>query len=121
MTTLYNLSSKYWDGDVLSFRCLSPTGDIFATIPVDFMIRGEVNTWRFVLDILDMLVATALERPASVQGVDGSAGDMTLPPVAGQYVYIFQREWHLPRRFTRSVPVRGSQWLLPRPLWARKR
>ena len=114
MTTLYNLSSKYWDGDSISVRSLTSTGDIFATIPIGFIVRGGVNTWQFVLDILEMLVASASGHPRSIRHLGGRVIDMTLPPVAGQYVYIFQRESYLLQQFTLPLFFISLARIIPR-------
>ena len=58
MSDLYNLSSHYWDGDVLYLHANTVEGDAFAIIPSNFLRIWGVNTWEYILRLVNMLVTT---------------------------------------------------------------
>jgi hypothetical protein len=87
MADLYNLASHYWGGEVISLRATTETGDIFATIPLNFLRDSGVNTWKYVLDLASMLVNRPPGSLSFIELTKGGTVDISTEPSAGEYVY----------------------------------
>jgi hypothetical protein len=87
MAGLYNLSSHYWGGDSISLHASSATGDIFATIPLNFLHGNSVNTWEYVLALANMLVDPVHDCPGTIETIGGDAVTLAATPSAGEYVF----------------------------------
>jgi len=89
MADLYNLASHYWGGDSISLRASTQTGDIFATIPVEFLRGSGMNTWFYVSVLANMLVNPEPNCSGVIQMTGGDALDYSSEPCAGEYVYTY--------------------------------
>ena len=87
MADLYNLSSHYWGADVISLHALTATGDIFATIPLNFLHGNSINTWEYILDLAQMLVDPVEDCPGAIETLAGEAVTLAAAPSAGHYVF----------------------------------
>ncbi len=87
MADLYNLSSHYWAGNVISLHAATASGDVFATVPLNFVVGNGVNTWEYILDLAEMLVEPVTDCPGSIETVDGDAVHLAAEPCAGDYVF----------------------------------
>ena len=87
MADLYNLSAHYWGGDVISLHALTATGDIFATIPLNFLRGNSLNTWEYILDLANMLVDPVPDCPGAIETCVGEAVTLAEAPSAGHYIF----------------------------------
>jgi len=87
MADLYNLSSHYWAGNVISLHAATASGHVFATVPLNFVVGNGVNTWEYILDLAEMLVEPVTDCPGSIETVDGDAVHLAAEPCAGDYVF----------------------------------
>lgn len=92
MAGLYNLSSHYWEGDIISLRVLAPSGDVFATIPLLFLQSSGTDTWRYIQQLAGMLVSSVPRSDSRLLDIDGNEIDSSTVPRAGEYVYLFERK-----------------------------
>jgi len=92
MATLYNLSSHYWGSDVISLKALEPSGDVFATLPLQFLQTNGTNTWRYIHQLAGMLVSSVPRSDARLLDLNGNEIDLSTVPSAGEYVYVFERK-----------------------------
>ena len=87
MSDLYNLSSHYWGGEMVSLHALSMTGDVFATIPVKFLTTSGVNTWEYILGLANTLVDSVIQSKCEILTREGVKVELRDAPCAGDYVY----------------------------------
>ncbi len=87
MADLYNLSAHYWGGSVISLHAFTITGDIFATIPLNFLHSNSVTSWDYILDLANMLVDPVPNCPGIIETGDGGIVDYATAPSAGEFVY----------------------------------
>ena len=87
MADLYNLSSHYWEGDAVALHASTATGDIFATIPLSFLSSNGVNTWKYVLNLANMLVDRVPNCPGAIETFGGDVVSLEAAPAAGDYVF----------------------------------
>ena len=87
MADLYNLSAHYWSGSVISLHALTITGDVFATIPINFLAGNNVNSWDYIINLANMLVDSEQNCPGAIQTGYGETVDPATVPSAGDYVY----------------------------------
>ena len=93
MANLYNLATHYWGSDSITLRA-SSTGDIFATIPMEFLRHSGTNTWSYVSQLANMLVNTDVNVFGVIQMTDGEALDYSSEPCAGEFVYTYPGQSH---------------------------
>ena len=108
MADLYNLASHYWGGDVISLHAFSATGDIFATIPVNFLRGNGVNTWDYILDLANMLVEPDPNGPGTIETSSGSTVSFVAAPSPGDYVY--KQHSALAHACINLILNRGMMW-----------
>lgn len=56
MADLYNLSPHSWGGNVISLHADASIGDMFATVPLNFLRGSGLNSWEYVIDLAGLLV-----------------------------------------------------------------
>ncbi len=89
MSSVFLLSSDYYDeAGHISIHATSPTGLVFAKVPIQFLRKGGLNTWDFVLAITNMLVDPVPSCPGTIRTTTGNPIDITSVPTDGDYVYI---------------------------------
>ena len=77
MSDLYNLSSHYWDGDVLYLHANTVEGDVFVTIPSNFLRIWGVNTWEYILRLVNMLVTTVAHSACEIYTKEARSVDLS--------------------------------------------
>ena len=93
MVDLYNLSSRYWGGDVVSLHASTIAGDVFATIPLTFVNTGKVNTWEYILHLANMLVDPVPHSTCEILTKEGERVELLDAPEAGDYIYRQSGMW----------------------------
>jgi hypothetical protein len=88
MSSVFLLSSDYYDeAGHIYIHETSPSGLVFAKIPIEFLRKGGLNTWGFVLAITNMLVDPVLDCPGTIRTASGDPIDLTSIPSEGAFVY----------------------------------
>ena len=89
MSTLFLLSSDYYDEcGHIRIHDSSLNGIVFAKVPVEFIRKGGLDSWDFVLDIVNMLVDPTPNCPGMIKTASGVAIDLTARPTEGHYIYV---------------------------------
>lgn len=82
---MYPLAQHSWDDqDVITVSSLE--NQLISTFPLDFIRRGGVNTWEYILDVVGQLVE-GNER-GMITAQDGSSVEPTEVPQVGDYIYV---------------------------------
>jgi hypothetical protein len=82
---MYPLAQHSWDDrDVITVSSLED--QLISTFPLDFIRRGGLNTWEYILDVVGQLVE-GNER-GMITAQDGSSVEPTEVPQAGDYIYV---------------------------------
>ncbi len=88
MSSVFLLSSDYYDeAGHIYIHETSPSGLVFAKIAIEFLRKGGLNTWDFVLAITNMLVDPVLDCPGTIRTASGDLIDLTSIPSEGAFVY----------------------------------
>jgi hypothetical protein len=93
MSSVFFPLSDCWGGGIVFIHDSSPTGSLVAKIPLDFLRKSGVNTWDFVLDIVNMLVDPVPNCPGMIESTEGDAVDLAAAPSEGQYVFKQAGAW----------------------------
>lgn len=89
MSALYILSSDYYtECGHIHIHDSSLNGIVFAKVPLEFVRKGGLDTWDFVLDIVNMLVDPIPNCPGMIKTANGVAVDLTANPLEGHYIYV---------------------------------
>lgn len=89
MSSLFLLSSDFFTGSGhIKVHASTLDGLIFAKIPLDFVRKGGLDTWEFVLDLVNMLVDPAPHAGVILKDSDGVSVDLSDSPTEGHYIYV---------------------------------
>ena len=116
MSSVFLLSSDYYDqSGHISVHDASISGLVFAKIPIEFLRKGGLDTWDFVLAITNMLVDPVAGSPGSISASNGEAIDVMSPPKEGHYIYTQDGSSPCPRiglAQTTSVRIIDAYYIL---------
>jgi len=84
MSSVFLLSSDYYDeaGHIFIHKT-SPTGLVFAKVPIQFLRKGGLNNWDFVLAITNMLVDPVPSCPGTIRTTTGDPNIHCVRPQTG--------------------------------------
>jgi hypothetical protein len=82
----YELAIRRWrrGGNI---EILSIHDTQIAVFPLEFVAKGEDNTWQFVLDVVQQLVEPLPDHPATIFTDDGEPVNLVESPSAGIFRY----------------------------------
>jgi hypothetical protein len=86
MPRVYKTAARSWRGSTIAIHDAT-TGDIFATVPLNFVQDSGVNTWEYVLDLVNMLVDPVPDCSGLITTTSGDEVDLASAPSAGDYVF----------------------------------
>ncbi|WOO86374.1 uncharacterized protein LOC62_08G009851 [Vanrija pseudolonga] len=83
---MYDLAIHSWsDSDNLTV--VSTNGTRIASFPLGFIRRGGDNSWRYVVDIVDLLIVRQGDQCTPLEDQYGVSVDLDSPPMAGTFIY----------------------------------
>lgn len=89
MSSLFLLSSDFFtDCGHIKVHASTLDGLVFAKIPLEFVRKGGLDTWGFVLDLVNMLVDPVPHAGGMLRHADGEMVDLSGSPSEGHYVYV---------------------------------
>ena len=89
MSSLFLLSSNFYTkSGLIHVHASTLDGLVFAKIPLDFVRKGGLDTWSFVLNIVNMLVDPIPQCLGTIKNAGGGSLNMSESPIEGHYIYV---------------------------------